>query len=57
MKLVVNDRTKFWLKVALTVTFPAWILPALVLAAVALLVGLIWACCCSMVDDLTRPRP
>lgn len=51
-----NARTKFWLKVALTVTFPAWILPAAVLGIVSLLGCLVWSACCDMVDDLTRPR-
>ena len=48
-------RQKFWLKVVLTVTLPAWIIPFLALAFVGGILALLWVSVSDMVDQLTGP--
>lgn len=48
-------RQKFWLKVALTVTLPAWIIPFVALAFVGVILALLWTSVSDAVDYLTGP--
>lgn len=43
-------RQKFWLKVVLAVTFPAWCIPAMIAGAVYLIVVLVWQMASDLVD-------
>lgn len=47
-----TTRQKFWLKVVLAVTFPAWCIPAVVVCAVWLVGLVVW----EMVSDVVDGR-
>ena len=49
-----TTRQKFWLKVALTATFPVWCLPVCVAAMVAFFFSLAFAVISDAVDDFTK---
>lgn len=51
-----NARTKFWLKVALTVTFPVWVLPAVAISAAVLILYFVWGAASCLVDGDTGPH-
>ena len=48
--MVISERTRFWLKVVLTATFPVWVVPAAVVAAVSVVFMMAWECISDMVD-------
>ena len=49
-------RQKFWLKVVLTATLPAWFLPAILVGSVAMFGYGAWVLCGDMIDAITGPR-
>lgn len=51
-----NARTKFWLKVALTVTSPVWCVPYSLGFAVFFLGSFVWLGCSLMVEEYTEQR-
>lgn len=48
-----NERKKFWLKVGLSVTFPLWLIPALLLAFAGSVAMMIWCSVAELVDGFT----
>lgn len=48
---------KFWLKVALAVTFPLWFIPAIALSGVALIAHLAWEMVSALVDSVRHDDP
>ena len=51
--MALSNQTKFWLKVGLSVTFPLWLIPALLLAFAGSVAMMIWCSVAELVDGFT----